>query len=154
METQGPSAPRVLVIEDDQDTQANLRDILELDGYAVEAATSVREALAHSNWAEYLAILLDRRLPDGMADTALPQIKQRAPHVAVIIITGYADLESTITALRYGATDYLLKPVNPDLLRAALARVFQLREAERRARQAERLAAIGQMITGLAHESG
>jgi signal transduction histidine kinase len=145
---------KILVIEDDADTQANLRDILELDGYAVEAATSAHAALGHGNWADYLAILLDRRLPDGTADTLLPKIKERAPHAAVIIITAYTDLDGTITALRHGALDYLLKPVNPDLLRATLTRVFQLREAERRARQAERLAAIGQMITGLAHESG
>jgi signal transduction histidine kinase len=145
---------KILVIEDDQDTQANLQDILELDGYEVEAATSVREALAHNNWSEYLAILLDRQLPDGTSDTMLPQIKQRAPNASVIMVTGHTDLDGTITALRYGAMDYLLKPINPDLLRASLRRVNQLREAERRARQAERLAAIGQMITGLAHESG
>jgi signal transduction histidine kinase len=148
------SGLKVLVIEDDLDTQANLRDILELDGYVVEAATSATEALAHTNWSDYLAILLDRQLPDGSADTVLPQIKQRVPQAAVVIVTGYADLNGTITALRYGAVDYLLKPINPDLLRATLGRLHQLREAERRARQAERLAGIGQMITGLAHESG
>lgn len=144
----------VLVIEDDPDAQANLRDILEMDGYHVEAAMSLKQALGHSGLANFAVILLDRQLPDGRADSALPKLKQLAPDAAVIIITGHTDLDGTINALRYGATDYLLKPVNPDLLRAALARVAQLREAERRALQAERLAAIGQMITGLAHESG
>jgi signal transduction histidine kinase len=72
----------------------------------------------------------------------------------VIVITGYADLEGTITALRYGAADYLLKPINPDLLRAAIARVARIQSLETRALQAERLAAIGQMATVLTHESG
>lgn len=148
------SAMTVLVIEDDLDTQANLHDILELDGYTVDAATSLKQALARANLSEYAVILLDRQLPDGRADAVLPRIKELAPETAVIIVTGHADLDGTINALRHGAMDYLLKPVNPDLLRASLARIAQIREAERRAMQAERLAAIGQMITGLAHESG
>jgi signal transduction histidine kinase len=143
----------VLLIEDDIDLQDNLRDILGLDGYCVEAVASVREALERTDWAEYQAILLDRRLPDGNADKLLPQLRQFAPRAAVIIMTGYADLESTITALRYGAADYLLKPINPDALRAVLARIAQLRAAEERAQRAERLAAIGEAMTFLAHES-
>jgi signal transduction histidine kinase len=144
----------ILAIEDDLDAQSNLRDILELDGYHVRAAASLREALAHNDWTEFSAILLDRKLPDGLADSLLPRIKQLAPEAAVIIITGQTDLDGTITALRHGAADYLLKPINPDLLRATLARVAQVKEMERRALQAERLAAIGQMVAGLAHESG
>jgi DNA-binding response OmpR family regulator len=58
----------VLVIEDDPDTQENLRDILELDGAAVDAALSVREALSRGDWSQYTAILLDRKLPDGSVE--------------------------------------------------------------------------------------
>ncbi len=97
---------------------------------------------------------MDRRLPDGTADALLPHLKQLAPEAAVIIMTGYADLDGTLTALRHGATDYLLKPINPDVLRATLARFTKLKEAEERALQAERLAAIGQMMAVLSHESG
>ena len=72
----------------------------------------------------------------------------------MIVITGHADLEGTIAALRSGAVDYLLKPISPDLLRAAIARVLKMQEMEERVLQSERLAAIGQMITVLTHESG
>jgi signal transduction histidine kinase len=96
---------------------------------------------------------MDRKLPDGTADSLLPQIRQLAPEAAVIIITGHTDLDGTITALRQGAADYMLKPINPDALRASLARVAKLQDAERRAVQAERLAAIGQMISVMTHES-
>jgi len=51
-------------------------------------------------------------------------------------------------------SNYLLKPINPDLLRTAVARVLKLQEMKQRALQSERLAAIGQMITVLTHESG
>jgi signal transduction histidine kinase len=146
--------PNILAVEDDRDTLANLQDILELDGYHVTGAGSFREAADRHSWADFAVILLDRRLPDGTADAMLPVIRSAAPQAAVIVMTGYADLESTIAALRAGAADYLLKPINPDLLRATVARVLKMRELESRMLQAERLAAIGQMITVLTHESG
>ncbi len=157
---QGPVSFHVLVIEDDEGTRANLRDILELDDYRVSTAASFAEALNRSNWAEISAIILDRRLPDGSADTLLSRLRELAPEAAVIIVTGYADLEGAIAAIRQGAADYLLKPINADLIRTRLARIAEqkrlaaeLKEAELRALQAERLAAIGEVYTGLAHES-
>ncbi|MCH8225748.1 MAG: response regulator [Chloroflexi bacterium] len=143
----------ILSIEDDLDTQANLCDILELDGYLVDVASTLKEALDRQSWSEYAAIILDRKLPDGTADEFLPQLKELAPRAAIIIVTGHADLDGTIAALRHGAADYILKPINPDALRASLARVFKLQEAEQRALQAERLAAIGRMMAAIAHES-
>jgi PAS domain S-box-containing protein len=112
---------RVLVIEDDADTRANLRDILELDGYQVAMAGSAKEALARQDWPEFSAIILDRKLPDGTAEEMLPRLKQAAPDAGVIIVTGYADVEGAIAALRQGAADYILKPINPEVLRARLA---------------------------------
>lgn len=151
----------VLVIDDDADTRANLRDILELDGYRVETAGTVAEVLGRENWSQFSAILLDRKLPDGSAEELLPRLKQLAPDAAIMIVTGYADLEGAITAIRQGAADYITKPINPELIRNRLANVAERKRAEaeivrlnQQALQNERLAAIGQMMTGLAHESG
>jgi signal transduction histidine kinase len=144
---------KVLVIEDDPDTQDNLRDILELDGAAVDAALSVQDALSRGNWSQYTAILLDRKLPDGSAEELLPRIVQLAPEAAVIIVTGNADMEVTIEALRHGVSDFLLKPVDAGALRASMIRAEKLKQAQQRAVQAERLAAIGQVMAVLTHES-
>ncbi|MBS0266064.1 MAG: response regulator [Planctomycetes bacterium] len=153
-------AQSVLIIEDDDDTSQNLVDILELDGYTARTASSFAAAVEHADWHDLLAIVLDRRLPDGSADAFLPQLQSLAPSVPIIIITGSADVEGTIAALRAGAQDYLIKPIDPDLLRARLARIAESRRdkeelklAQERLLQSERLAAIGQMMTGLAHES-
>jgi signal transduction histidine kinase len=143
----------ILIIEDDADTRSNLGDILELDDYQVFQAGTAAEALRIENWGTVHVVILDRKLPDGSAEEVLPRIKQAAPHAAVIIVTGYGDLDSTIAAMRLGAYDYILKPINPEALRASIIRFAELREAQQRALQAERLAAIGQMIAGLAHES-
>lgn len=147
------STLKVLAIEDDLDTRANLRDILELDGHYVESVATVAEAIARENWSQFSAIILDRCLPDGTADDLLPRLRLLAPEAAVIIVTGYADLDGTIAALREGAADYILKPINPDALRASLSRIARIKRAEQQAVQAERLAVIGQMMTVLAHES-
>lgn len=144
----------ILAVEDEADALANLRDILELDGFQVSGASTLSEAAAGRNWSEFAVILLDRRLPDGSAEDVLPTIRRDAPQAAVIVITGHADLDGTIVALRAGATDYLLKPVNPDLLRAAVSRAIRLREMEDQVIRSERLAAIGQMMAVLTHESG
>ena len=144
---------RILAIEDDADTRANLRDILEMDGYEVEVASQISDALNRSDWAEYSAILLDRRLPDGTAEELLPKLTELAPDAAVVVVTGHADFEGTVTALRHGVSDYILKPIDPETLLASLQRIVRVRVAEERAQQAERLAAIGQMMTVLVHES-
>jgi PAS domain S-box-containing protein len=113
----------VLVVDDDPDTRVNLRDILELDGYDVEAAGTAAEALARDDWDRYGAVLLDRRLPDGTAEELLPVLRERAPEAAVVVVTGHADVRAAIEAFRLGAADYALKPVDPDELRTRLGRI-------------------------------
>ncbi len=155
-----PAALDILVIEDDAHTRDNLCDILELDDHRVSSAGSAAEALKRRDWERFSAIILDRRLPDASAEELMPRLKAAAPDAAVIVVTGYSDIQGAIAALRQGATDYLLKPLNVDLLRKTLSRIAErrqlslfLQEAQQRALQSERLAAIGQMVTGLAHES-
>ncbi len=108
------------MIEDDADTRTNLCDILELDGYQVSSVGTAEETFCIEDLNDFTAIILDRRLPDGTADELLPRLRQEAPSAAIIIITGHADLDSTIAALRDGAADFILKPVNPELLRASI----------------------------------
>jgi len=117
----------VLVIEDDPDTAANLRDILELDAYQVELAGTLGEVLERGEDESLAAILVDRRLPDANADDHLPEIRALAPEASILIITGHADLDGAVAALRQGADDYLLKPIDPETLRAVLARSVEHR---------------------------
>jgi PAS domain S-box-containing protein len=117
----------VLVVEDDEDTRANLCDILELDGYRVDAVGTVAEVLARRDWSDVVMVILDRRLPDGSAEQLLPRLKRLAPDADVIVATGYADLDGAIAALRNGAADYIVKPINPAALRASLERTAERR---------------------------
>ncbi|MBS0209525.1 MAG: response regulator [Planctomycetes bacterium] len=135
--------PRVLIIEDDADARANLTDILEIDGWQVDTAATAREAQTDRHWADYTAIMLDRRLPDGDGAELLPRLKALASDAAIIMITGFTDLDGAISALRLGAADYILKPVNPDALRASLGRLAERqRVAEALQETEQRLAAV------------
>jgi PAS domain S-box-containing protein len=100
---------------------------LELDAHRIETAATFAEAVNRSDWEHYAAIILDRRLPDGMADEWLPRLKQLAPEAAILIVTGYSDLGGAIAALREGAADYILKPVNAEALRTSLRRIAERR---------------------------
>lgn len=122
---------RLIVVEDDADTRTNLRDILELDGYHVELAASASEARACVQAPGKCIVILDRKLPDGSSEELLPQLRELAPLTDVIVVTGFADLDSTIAALRQGAADYILKPINPDALRASIQRIVQRWEIEK-----------------------
>lgn len=150
----------LLIVEDDADTRCNLVDILEMDGYVVQAAETFAQALREARWEEFFAIVLDRRLPDGNSEAFLPRVRELAPQAAIVIVTGYEDVSGAVAALRNGASDYLLKPVDAETLRNRLRQIAEKRQTElalqaanARMLQAERLAAIGQMMTGLVHES-
>src|SRR5436190_2029438 len=132
----GHISPVVLVVEDDADARNNLADILELDGYATRGAGTFAEALAAGDW-NLLAMILDRRLPDGTADEFLPRLRELAPEVPIIIITGYADIEGAIAALRQGAADYIIKPVDADTLRSRIAGIAETRRIRQELKQAQ-----------------
>ncbi len=126
-----PAPLLILVIEDDEDARANLCDILELDGYRVETAGTVAAALDRHNWADIAIIILDYRLPDGSAETLLPQLRQLAPDTAVIVSTGVAGLSGAILAVQQGAADYIVKPLDADALRGSLARIAERQKLAR-----------------------
>ena len=150
----------ILIVEDDNDTRGNLIDILSLDGYRIQSETHCLTAITAVERDSYDAVIVDWRLPDSDADQLIPIIVRNQPDTPVVVITGMRDFDTAVTALRSGAYDFLLKPINPDALRSVLRRLVErkrhLLEIERAHEKLlinERLAAIGQMVTGLAHES-
>jgi len=127
MDREATSSLQILVVEDDADARANLRDILELDGHRIVSVGSAAEVLSRTDLKNFSAVILDRKLPDATAEELLPKIRQEAPGASLVIVTGYSDLQGVIAALRQGASDYILKPLNPDALRASLARIAERR---------------------------
>jgi signal transduction histidine kinase len=145
------AAVRLLVVDDDESVAITISEVLRRDGYSVDTAVSGDNAIEKINLNEYDLVLTDLHMEgvDGM--TVLEEVKRRTPMTMTIVITGYASLESAISAMRHGAYDYLIKPSVIDDMkltirrgldhrrlilaeREAAARLEQLILAEREAR--------------------
>ncbi len=103
---------RVLVVDDEAAERITLGDVLRLEGFQVTLAASGEEALsvALQEGTPFDVVILDLRLPGMDGIEVLEHLHQQSPETVVILITGYATLETAILALRKGAYDYLLKP--------------------------------------------
>ena len=121
----------VLVVEDDEDARENMRDILEMHEHRVETQQTFKDAFAIQELSQFDVIILDRKLPDGLAEAYLPRFREQAPNTELIVATGYADTQASIEALRQGVTDYLIKPINPDGLLRSLQHIARRRSVER-----------------------
>jgi two-component system, NtrC family, sensor histidine kinase HydH len=148
----------ILIVDDNAAQVDNTREVLASAGHSVLTADSVKAARAIEP-GRFDVALVDLRLPDGEGVALAGELRERAPDALVILLTGFASVESAAAAVRAGAWDYLVKPVAPpDLLltiEQALRQVRLLaerRELARRAQTAEKLAAVGTLTAGLSHE--
>ena len=106
----------ILVIDDDKDICLVLSRFLKKNNYEVDVAHNGEEGLKLLRANDYTLILCDYRLPDMNGVEALRKIKLLRPHTAVIIITGYSDVKTAVETFKYGANDYITKPLYPDEL--------------------------------------
>lgn len=149
----------ILLVDDHDDLVENLTEILEDEGARVTRAARASEAVERAKVGFDVA-LVDIRLPDATGLSLLPQLKQSGDgYGEVLLITGNASLDDAIEAVGQDAYAYVLKPFDPADLLATVGRALEKvrlqrgsRELEHRARIAEKLAAVGTLSAGLAHE--
>ncbi len=133
-------APVVYLVDDDVVTLAVVARALRAAGHVVQAFEDSAAFLANDPSRKHGCAVLDLNMP-GLSGLAVQQaIVDRGGTLPVIILTGAADVRSTISALKGGAVDFLLKPVNHDELLAAVERAVEW-SAQVRAARAERMAA-------------
>jgi signal transduction histidine kinase len=123
----------ILVVEDDESVGLALSGVLEAEGYLVEQATRLPEALAKIERMPFDVLVLDMRLVEADGLSIMERVSERSPGPIGIILTGPGSLDNALQAVRSGSDDFLVKPVDGPALRASVFRVL-----ERRARAAER----------------
>jgi DNA-binding NtrC family response regulator len=124
---------RVLIVDDDCTVRESLRDALATDGLDVRCTESASGALASLDGYRPDVLLTDVRMPamDGLELLAV--LRERAPDIDVVLMTAFDDMATVVTAMRQGAADFLVKPLDVNDLRRTLARVLGDRRARGRA---------------------
>jgi two-component system response regulator HydG len=121
------SLGRVLVVDDEANIVDSVKRALERAGYAVATAINEAEAWARLEHACPDVVLCDIRLGDSDGMDLLGRVREAFPEVAVIMMTGYASIESAVAAIKGGAMDYIAKPFNPGQLRHAVGKALEQR---------------------------
>ncbi|HSH89347.1 MAG TPA: sigma-54 dependent transcriptional regulator, partial [Ramlibacter sp.] len=113
-----------LIVEDDADSARMMATLVGAGGFSAATARSLGEARRQMALQQPDLLLLDLRLPDGNGMSLLDD-GQLIGNSEVVLMTGHASLETSIQALRYGAADYLIKPVSASQLQSVLSRVMR-----------------------------
>lgn len=107
---------KILLIDDEANLRQTLTRILQRSGFEVTTAANGEEALHRLADNPFDLVLLDIRLPGMSGLEVLERIRKQDIRIPVILLTAHGTLQSALEAIRLGATDYILKPVNPELL--------------------------------------
>jgi len=113
---------RLLIVDDDRPFLQRLARAMERRGFITDTAESVAEAVVKVEAAPPVYAVVDMRLEDGNGLDVIEAIRRKRPEARAIILTGYGNIATAVTAVKLGAIDYLAKPADADDVYAALTR--------------------------------
>lgn len=113
---------KLLIIEDEPLILESYVDMLEVLGYKTDTAINGKDGLLKLSQKDYHAVITDLNMPVMNGQETLKKIKKTYPHVEVIVITGFATIETAINAMQEGAFDYITKPVSFEHVKIVLNR--------------------------------
>lgn len=119
----------LLIVEDDKPFLTRLARAMETRGFVVETAESVEEAVAKARAHPPAYAVVDMRLGDGNGLDVVAAIREKRDDARAIVLTGYGNIATAVTAVKLGAIDYLSKPADADDVFAALTRTSGERAA-------------------------
>ncbi len=114
--------PTLLLVDDDESCRWALSRALERRGYAVTTAANVEEALASIEGQPPENAVIDLRMPGSSGLTLVAKLHESDPNTRIVMLTGYASVATAVEAIKLGANDYLIKPVDVDAVEYALGR--------------------------------
>ena len=136
----------ILIVDDEDHLRRSLSLILQKENYSVTTASNAEEALECLRSREYDLMFLDLSLPGMSGIDLLVEVHRHFPDMPVLILTAHAALESSIQAVRLGARDYLIKPVEPLII------ITRVREVLAESKQPARKKEIVNQLRGLLAE--
>lgn len=122
---------KILIVDDEDFIRQNLDRILKEEGYRTAIAKDGKEALDFLKEGSFDLVFLDLRLPDISGLEVLKTIKESDPDLLVIVMTGYASVESAVEALKSGAYDYIKKPFKADVIKLIVKLALETQSLKR-----------------------
>lgn len=144
------SAYTILIVDDEPNLRRTLALILQRAGYSVTTAECADQVHQYLQAGAYDLVFLDLKMPDINGLDLLPQIRSLYPEMPVLILTAHATLDSAIDAVRKGARDYLLKPLDPEQI---LSRVNQLLAEQQQPRRRREIVGEIQNLLNELHQT-
>ena len=117
----------ILVVDDEETMRDSCRQALSEEGHHVEVASDGNAGLACLEQRAFDLVILDLRMPGLSGMEVLQRIKEKDAEIVVVVITGYATVESAVEAMKSGAYDYIPKPFTPETLRVIVHRALERR---------------------------
>ncbi len=122
---------RILVVEDDASFGLMIQSWLKKNGYEAVLASRYEQAKAEISNGAFNLILTDLRLPDGDGILLMTWVREKLKSkVPIIVMTGYAEVQTAVSAMKLGAFDYLKKPINPSVLEEKISAAMTSTEEE------------------------
>jgi len=122
-----PFSANILVIDDEESMRAGCIQTLAEDGHSVQAVENGRKGLDRIKKESFDLILLDLKMPGIPGMEVLKRLQENDPNSVVIVITGYATIDSAVEAMKRGAYDFLTKPFTPEALSSIVKRAVDSR---------------------------
>ena len=146
--------PRILVADDDEKNLLLLTSKLASEGYEVESALDGREAVEKTMTFHPDLVILDVMMPVMSGYEALRRLKssEATRYIPIIMLTARTEVEDKVMGLELGAEDYIAKPYSLSEVSARVKSLLRMRALQKMLRESEKLAALGEMVDGIAHE--
>ncbi len=115
----------ILVVDDDDLVLESLRMVLKEAGHKVKAVNSPRKALSLLEKGDYDLVITDMRMPEMSGIEFLEKVKEKDQGLPVIMITAYGTVDTAVTAMKKGASDYIMKPFSADELEVVVEKALE-----------------------------
>jgi DNA-binding NtrC family response regulator len=126
----------ILIVDDDETIQAVLKEILQLEGYAVETAATGKEAIEKSEANFFNLSIIDIKLPDMEGTELISELNRADPQMIKIVITGFPSFDNAVKSLNLGADAYVTKPVNSNELLKLVAEKIEKQQTASKVNEA------------------
>ena len=129
--------PKILVVDDEEAARENLQRLLESSGFAPAVAADGQEALDRAAETDFAIALMDIKMPRMSGIDALPKLHKQRPDLMIIMTTAVSEVDVAMEAIRLGAHDYLVKPLDFDTVILRAKNALSVRELRIRDREFE-----------------